>query len=173
MTGTPRDVELAAVVDQDTLLDRADRWTVLARSLAQIHDDLSPDVPELADIWVGAAADAFFARLGPLLAAISRLAEQMLLVKGVLVSVQEDTTPVRRALYRDVIGWQRDLAGIAADERADPSGRARFQAQRDAVTDRWAARAQAAAAPLTDTLAAGAATLAAIDPVTVPLPDPD
>lgn len=164
MTGTPRDIELDAVVDQDELIERADRWTVLAAHLAQIHDSLRPGVSDAEETWIGAAAEAFFAALRPLLGEISLLAEQLTLVKNVLLSVQEEATPVRQALYRDVIGWQRDLAGIAQDERQDPLHADRYETQRAAATDRWTSRAQADAGPLVDVLAAGAATLATIDP---------
>lgn len=161
---TPRDVEKAAEVDQDELIERADRWAVLAINLAQVHDTLSPGLSAVEEIWVGEAATAFFDVLRPLLADISRLAEQMVLVRNALTNVQEDATPVRQALYREVIGWQRDLAGIDMDERQDPLHPDRYEAQRTAATDRWTARAQADASPLVDALVAGTASLATIDP---------
>lgn len=169
----PGDVELAAVVDQDELIEHADRWAIVARTLAQIHENLAPGVPAMADIWVGLAADSFFGQLRPLLDAVNRLADQMLQVRNALMSVQEDVVPARRALYRDVIGWQRDLAGIAMDERRDPLGGKRFDAQRAAVTGQWTARAQADAGPLVDVLAAGAATLAAIEAVRPTFAEPE
>jgi uncharacterized protein YukE len=171
--GTPRDVELAAVVDQDELIERADRWTILAGTLARIHENLAPGATDLRELWVGQAADTFFDQLGPLLDTIRRLGEQMTTVRNALLSVQEGAVPVRQALYRDVLGWQRDLAGVDADERRDPVPTDRFAAQRAAVTERWAARADVDAGPLTDALAAGAAALAAIEPVRPTFTEPD
>lgn len=169
---TPRDVELAAVVDKDELVERADRWTVLAGRLAQIHENLDPRSAQLPDVWAGAAAESFVERLGALLGGISRLADDMLLVKQALMRVHDDTTPVRQALYRDVIGWQRDLADIALEERSDPLGGGRFDALRADVTGRWLARADADADPLVDVLAAGAAALADIESARPALRDP-